>query len=335
MNVRALLKYRSSIYTFCGLWIVFFHIYRRYGLPTEIKILSEFLSFGNIAVDIFMFLSGVCIYLAFDKKSDDLKNYYLKRAIALLIPYMLISLPYWVWRSAAGETFRITSFLSNISSISFWRNGIQTTWFVFAIAICYIIFPIFYKVMDKSFKLSICLLIGTLFFNVLGYMILPLYLNSAIAWTRLPIFVIGCISGKYIEKCDLRSIPLFCRRCLMAVAAVFLTIVMLVFPINQYVSTPILWLLYAPMTMLIILILTVLLSNCSGVSSKVIFNIADTLGGATLELYLIHVAMLNIIDYYKINVLIGYWVYLIVPILSLMLAIPLSKLREIIKSKLI
>ncbi|MCH5211596.1 MAG: hypothetical protein J1G06_01135 [Oscillospiraceae bacterium] len=66
MGLEQMLKYRNSIYGFCAIWIVLFHVYG--GPEKELSIVGNLISCGNMGVDIFLFLSGVCLSLSFKSK---------------------------------------------------------------------------------------------------------------------------------------------------------------------------------------------------------------------------------------------------------------------------
>lgn len=77
MNLNIISKYRNEIYGFSIIWIVLFHgaainnVDYSFGFSVLYP-LQAFLSIGNVGVDIFLFLSGVCLYFFVCKKQRHL-----------------------------------------------------------------------------------------------------------------------------------------------------------------------------------------------------------------------------------------------------------------------
>ena len=210
MNLKGLLKHRNAIYGVLAIWIVLFHINRRLGNVMTVPVLSQIISCGNMGVDIFMLFSGCCLYLSLDKKPD-VMTFYNRRFIRIIPAYLLITVPFWFWRSLieapmASGNFHFIRFFADLSSASFWFTGIETTWFVAAIVVFYLLFPMIYKIIKKGNEQTFILLAVTYALNIIAIEFIPLYNKSSIAWTRLPVFVIGAIFGKYIDSIDLERL---------------------------------------------------------------------------------------------------------------------------------
>ena len=67
--MKNLLERRDEIYGVCALWIVLFHVFRRISMP-YIPVVTNVIGLGNMGVDIFLFLSGVCLYLSSDRRTS-------------------------------------------------------------------------------------------------------------------------------------------------------------------------------------------------------------------------------------------------------------------------
>ena len=116
------LKYRNEIYGFLALWILFFHIEGNVGMPINIPLITPFLQKGNSAVDVFMFLSGFCLCLSL-RREFDLKKFYTKRFKRVVISYLIISIPFFIWKSFEEfSSNRMAHFLYDLSGLSFWFN---------------------------------------------------------------------------------------------------------------------------------------------------------------------------------------------------------------------
>ena len=121
--MKEILKYRNQIYGLCAIWIVLFHIQRRLGFP-EVPILTPLLKMGNAGVDVFMFLSGYCLCLSF-KRNNDLGRYFKKRVMRVVVPYLVIAIPYFLYKSffiksSLSLFAQCKSFFIDLAGVSFW-----------------------------------------------------------------------------------------------------------------------------------------------------------------------------------------------------------------------
>lgn len=89
MNLNLVSKYRGVIYGFSIIYIVLFHGIAidkgnySFGIPT-LHWLQDFLIMGNIGVDIFLLLSGICLYFSFQK--NDNAYAFMKKRLARVVP---------------------------------------------------------------------------------------------------------------------------------------------------------------------------------------------------------------------------------------------------------
>ncbi len=202
-------------------------------------------------------------------------------------------------------------FLANLSSASFWIKGTQTTWYVYGILVFYLLFPLIYTFLKKSeiWKQFVLLLCFVLF--AIGSFYVPILNNSMIVWARLPIFTIGIMVGS--ENNRYRREP----RLLEIVLAIFAVII-----IGWLTSESILsdsfkiqsvyrLLLNIPLTLALLLLFSkVNLKN----------GVFEWIGGLSLEIYLIHITLFHPLKYYGIIDAVGYWLYLILPITTFLIA---------------
>lgn len=342
MNLRNLLKHRNSIYGFLSIWIIFFHVNRRLGGPIQIPILKQVVLSGNMGVDIFMFFSGVCLYLSMAKEPN-VKEFYKKRVLRLLPSYLMISIPFWVWRSLIeapkeGGGFHVIRFLGDLSSATFWLTGIETTWFVFAIFVFYLLFPLIFKIVNKGLKHVLALLVFIYALNVIGIYFVPIYEKSSIAWTRLPVFVLGVISGKYIDVFDLERLKPSTRISIWGGVSAMLTLSLIVFPVSEVVDgkripSEYMWLLYGPLTvMIVIMIVSLLGPRKRGFLGKLL----GTVGGMSLEIYMSHIIILHWLTYYGWLGRLGNWTFAVIMILALVVSYPVFYIfvRKLLKTSM-
>lgn len=324
--MKKLLEKRNSIYGACAIWIVLFHTFRRIGMP-YIPVITNIVGIGNMAVDVFFFFSGLCLSLSV-KKHDYEKSgwgeYYGRRLVRVLLPYLIICIPYYLWAVIFESSGRIgrkaAIFFANLSSASFWLKGTQTTWYVYGILVFYILFPLIYTFVKKSnVGKQITFLLGLVLFAILTAYV-PIAKNSMIVWARLPIFTIGVIAGMtQIKEREPRTVELIGA----AIILVFLGWLTSLSEISDAFTIPQVYrlLLYIPMTL-------ALLKLLSGIGKKI--NIFEWIGGLSLEVYLIHITLLHPIKYYGIMDSVDYWLYLILPAITLAIAWVVGRIEKLI-----
>lgn len=335
MSLRNLLKHRNAIYGVLAIWIILFHINRRLGEPVRIPVLSQLLTCGNMAVDVFMFLSGCCLYLSMDKKTD-VRDFYKRRILRLLPSYLIITVPFWFWRSLveapmANGRFHFIRFFADLSSATFWLNGIETTWFVDAIFVFYLLFPLIFKVVKKGICRAILLLVSVYVVNIIAIELIPFYDHSSIAWTRLPVFIFGIIAGKYVDAIDLGKLKVRSRISLVGGGFLILIVSLIVFPIGSLftghdIKSEYLWLLYAPLVMILLIVLMFILGMCHGKKHKCL----ETLGGMSLELYMTHITILHWFTFYGLLEKFGLWTFLIIPMMAFLWSMVVKKVIGIL-----
>lgn len=315
--MKDLLQYRSQIYGFSALWIIFFHINNHF--PVNLPILTPFLKVGNCGVDIFMFLSGYCLSLSFEKNSD-IKSFYKKRIIRLIIPFLIISIPYYILKNfirtplSNGE-FNLFGFFKDVIGESFFFEGLRTTWFVHAIFLMYIIFPILFKICKKNIYYAICVWISSYFILALLYLTCPNYYFFAIAACRLPVFTAGVLFSMY-------NIGPQINKRIFVLSVVYLIFFIFIFPIRKHLPQNFLWLFFFTFVPPIIYIVG---HVCEKIKTK---DVCYYVGLYSLEIYLIHVMILNILKWGDYIQVLSFSIYLTVPVLSFCLSLLVSKLSK-------
>lgn len=336
MSLRNLLKHRNAIYGVLAIWIILFHINRRLGEPVQFPVLSQLLTCGNMAVDVFMFLSGCCLYLSMNKKTD-VRNFYKRRILRLLPSYFIITVPFWFWRSLieapmADGGFHFIRFFADLSSATFWLSGIETTWFVNAIFVFYILFPLIYKLVKRGICGSILLLATVYAVNIIAIELIPFYDHSSIALTRLPVFIFGIIAGKYIDAIDLGRLKTRTRISLVGVILLVLIVSLIVFPIGSMftgndIKSEYLWLLYAPLALMLLIVLMFILGEYREGRHKCL----KMAGGMSLELYMTHITILHWFAYYELLGKFGLWTFLIIPVMAFLWSMAVKKVISVLQ----
>lgn len=330
MNTTNLLSKRNTIYGICAVWIMLFHVFRHISMP-YLPVVTNIIGIGNMAVDVFFFYSGLCLSVS-AKKRDYLntgwRNYYKRRIVRIIIPYLIIAVPYYLWAAmyeTQGDALKkVLLFFGNLSSATFWVKGTQTTWFVFGIAVFYVLFPLLYTFISKNGIKKQILLLFSLVVIAVGSNFIPIVKNSMILWARLPIFATGIAIGISDKQ---RKKPNQSGMIAEIIIIVLLGTIASTSELSKDFNIPQVarFLLYIPMTLAFLTILSA--------DEKKVFLI-EKVGSLSLETYLIHITLLHPLKYYGIIDILGYWLYLVLPIGTILLAFVINKVIRIITRKL-
>ncbi|MCD7815569.1 MAG: acyltransferase, partial [Bacteroides sp.] len=77
--------------------------------------------YGNCGVDAFLILSGIGLYCSYTKDPSIIR-FYRKRGLRVVIPYLIIGLPYLVWKDIILN-FSIITFLKDWFLITAFTEG--------------------------------------------------------------------------------------------------------------------------------------------------------------------------------------------------------------------
>ena len=139
-----LIKHRGPLMGIAALWILLFHTWIPLaGDVSGLNHVEQYLKqIGCAGVDVFFLLSGLGLVRSYNNNGT-LKFYY-RRFKRLAIPFY-ISVALF---ALLDGTFNILTYIMNISGYStFFVNFFAVTWFVPAIGLVYLIFPLYYWVM--------------------------------------------------------------------------------------------------------------------------------------------------------------------------------------------
>lgn len=129
-------------------------------LPSSLRGL---LIYGNLGVDIFLFLSGFGCYYSLSK-TKRIMWFYKRRMFRILLPYIIVNIFFLIVDVILQEDISIGQWLFELSTLSFWLQH-KGAWFVALIIPVYLISPFIYKLLQfTSRKLVVCiiLIIGVL-----------------------------------------------------------------------------------------------------------------------------------------------------------------------------
>ncbi len=336
-NFNWISKYRDELFGISMISIIIFHFSENYWQATihgQIAAssigfwgrlaLGYYSYYGSVGVEIFLFLSGMGLYYSYHK-NPGLKHFYKRRMQRILVPYLLVAVPFWCIRDLALQHGTLIDVIKDVSFYSFLSHGVITIWFIGLLIVLYLAFPLIYALVGKEGRRSFINLV--LLCAAAEVLMVVLYLtahdfasNISIAVTRIPIFAIGTWMGKYIQKNVTIKGP---AAAALIVLGLFIgTFVRVDLPGNTFTSR-FFSIFYA--CGLLVLIAWIL----KGIESLTKLNAFFRLVGSySLELYLTHVTLRNLVKtmgmpIYRIHIFAG--VILAAVVLSAILK-PLSSL---------
>lgn len=302
-NWSYLSKYRNCIYGVGILSIMIFHSLNTVELTNSLfsKISRAYCAIvGSVGVDIFIIISGVSLYYSL-KKNSNVRDFYLKRCKRILIPYLIVGSIYWYIIDIVISQVGIISLVKDLLFINFFTNGDRSLWYIFAIMIMYLIYPALFQVYNKlkrfSGMITICLIGLIIGLNYLIYLYdAALYSNIEIMLTRFPAFVIGVYCGKRVYDMDsIRKLDLG-----IIVSCIFLNLIFDFLRgkgIVQFSEVMFRYMQILRGLVCIVLIILVL----DKIKNIKVEKMLSKIGNYSLELYLVHVTVLNIFRKNGIN----------------------------------
>ncbi|MBS4900040.1 MAG: acyltransferase [Clostridiales bacterium] len=290
-------KYRNDLFGISIISIIIFHFFYNYVLsgnkdPFLLPISNCVVDWmGSVGVEFFLFLSGMGLFFSM-KKGVSLSGFFRKRFDRILSVYIPICLTYWLLYDIILRNKKASTFFLDFFGISFWWKGNRTVWFIAFIIIMYLIFPLVYKVVSKRDGYPWLFLIMTgcyIVFQIIMSIYFPNYWKKTeIAWGRIPIFLTGAILGNRIYNKQNFKVEDF----LLFVPGVILKIVYYVNGANLLLKLRFVTWFYSLSLMLAIICVLYL------INSKRLSNFLSIVGGISLELYLSHVVIQNILKYF-------------------------------------
>lgn len=286
-------RYRTELMGIASIWVMFHHNFCSW--PNVLSPLQTFFSYGSVAVDIFLFLSGIGLFYGWQKDAS-LGTFYRKRLARVLIPYVLLVTPYWCWRDLwLGEG----NFWMDLTQLSFLLKGEITTWYIPTITVFYMVYPLVAAFLSgaKCWKREAVLVFVCVALCVLARES-QVYRNCEIGLTRFVIFSLGCCAGRNVYE----------NRCLPG-AALWLSLVWLLlnWAVRCWIPLPTIFIRFSfvPLALSILCILTWLLDKIA--LHHRLLRFLRFFGEHSLELYLTHILVRNIWAYYWGSRLLDPW----------------------------
>lgn len=195
-------KFRQELMGIAILGVCLLHAFGWAGIGDSVisKVVSPF---ARIAfTDGFLFLSGFGLYYSFSKNGD-LRQFYLKRVNRVLLPYMVMSLPFFLLSLSIGN-ISLSTFLLKLTSLYFWFWGNDGMWYISMSVALYFLFPVVYRFLFIKQKEQVILaktllvIITCVAVSFVLYDLAPHYFSMVqIGVTKAPMFFIGMLVGWY------------------------------------------------------------------------------------------------------------------------------------------
>lgn len=299
------------------------------------SLLSLILTRGGWGVDIFLFLSGVglfhSLYRIPDLSCKSLVRWYIHRFYRLLLPYFLSYVPLCILRGLIRHD-SIINIISDISTVSFWtRHG--GPWFIALIIPLYIIAPMMYSFFQRSkadvfrFISMLSLIVFCVVFSLIRFDSVPyhgLLDNIQYAFSRVPAFILGLYSGRFVHKgCHLKYPKIFC------ISIVLISVILKYFIPELCVSVF--------MALPVVIVLSFIFSR----EYSSINKICEFMGKISLESYLFN----GILPYFIVNRVVylnginlfqgNYISYLFVIVFGILLSYFVHRLSNYLRNKVV
>lgn len=328
--------YRKELFAFSIISIIIFHFLDNlleFTTDTGLSLLPAkcFTSIiSSIGVEIFVLLSGLGLYFSF-RKNSDIKEFYTKRFVRILVPYGIFGGIAWIVITIIGGN-NFWNYLYNLSLLSFWTYGNMMLWYIAFTLLMYLAFPLIYTIINSEHSGR-----NTLIAVSVTYLILFAcetlgktgFLDIEIALWRIPVFIIGTYFGKLAyERQKFKT--WHCVLFIIFFLQKFLYSLLVVFSDTENLSEPVFSIydfmhkylrFFSGLYGIGLMFLLVLIFRT--LNSEIISKISTPISKVTLELYMTHVTIRNISN--RLGLPIGeFWYFLIYISISIVVTILLN-----------
>ena len=159
MDFTIISKYRGELMGIGILDVLLLHFFTLNNMPLP-RVASIIIDL--VFVQGFLFLSGFGLYYSFTK-DNNLIGFYKRRFMSVVIPYLVIALPYYTYFLFTGqlefipvysESYFILnnpwiSWLGRVTTIGYWIEGnFNGMWYLALTIFLYTLFPLLYKALE-------------------------------------------------------------------------------------------------------------------------------------------------------------------------------------------
>ena len=281
---------------------------------------------GSVGVDIFLLLSAFGLYYSMKKNNDKFLFYY-KRYTKIIIPYLLVAIPFFTWL-CIYKKLPVIMFFKEISFYELLRHNHVWYWFIFFICICYFIFPFLFKFIDSSkSNKEVVWKIVLLSFTVTLFSILVYNTKVFVAYNIMLLrffpFFIGLLLGYFsYQKKEFKMIDYI---------IILLGLIFFVFTSSKNLIIQRYSLFIFNMSLFFLIVFLIDFLN----RKKILYinKIIEWLGKCSLEIYLLHVTFRSIFREYGLRTCEFKWFIIYISISLLMVPL-LSYISKKMKSML-
>ena len=177
-------KYRSVLMGVAIIGVMITHFFDWIHADKVIVYLFKPIT-GIVFTEGFLLLSGLGLFYSF-KKNGDISGFYKKRVFRLVIPFIIISTPFYLWQCISSEK-PWWIFVEKVTSLYYWFWGNDGMWYISVSVFLYLLFPILYVFLfqkNRFVKLNGILLVGLFYvFAIIIYYCFPDYEVNPKDWT--------------------------------------------------------------------------------------------------------------------------------------------------------
>lgn len=239
-------------------------------------VFTNFAYMGSYIVSIFFFLSGYGLYVQNSKSKTYLDNFFRKRLLKILVPFISIWMIYLIYR--IGMNKESINFDYFIKLFTVGKTVIYNGWFIDVIILIYIFFYLSFKFVENK---RVAIIINSMFIII----IIAIKLHYSFWWyNSILTFILGLVWAKNKDKIDeVIDNNLF---------TIMISTTFLMFVFHNYdivliklgLTSSYMYALAANMDNLIFTLYFILLIRNINFENKYL----TALGGISFELYMIH-----------------------------------------------
>lgn len=324
-NWNLLSEYRSELMGVAAILILIFHsILFCEDLYNDADIIRKALHivicFLNVGVEIFLLVSGIGLYYAYEKKPK-FKDYYTKRLLNVYVIFIIMRVFFNIIIGIVSGFTSVKDFIIDTLGLRYVFGIDNTDWYVPVIMILYLVFPLIYKFIkkienSKLYTLEVSLIVLVYSAVMIAIKNTSFYQTYEIGFIRIPIFFIGCCLGKAVK--EKKSFSPFFYACVL-IGAVIKFIPQVRGDVQYSRLSSIFFSFFLIFVFIVIF---------KFLPSKVM-ELLRYIGGMSFELYIIHGILYNFCfdffpEYHKTSL------YVLTVFIAFIFSIMFSKIRKII-----
>lgn len=192
--------YRQQLMGLSIIFVLLYHLYVSSSFSDDLVIFKD----GFVGVDFFLVLSGLGLCYSFN--NNTLKRFYSRRITRILplffLQVILYNTVFIIQHKTENPYEALLNLVSDMSMMTYFGyGGSFFNWYVTAILILYILFPILYKLVEKTKTYS---------YIFVGLLSIIISANYSIEWrydcliSRIPSFIFGI--ALYHSKDDKKQV---------------------------------------------------------------------------------------------------------------------------------